>query len=124
LTARALEDAGITTVVIGAALDILARCGTPRTVYNDMPLGNPLGKPFDRSMHRDTLRLALTLAVDAKSPGTVVETPFVWDAFDTDEAWKRNFCYIDPNTPEKYLAMGKENRQRRLDNKAKGLFRE
>ncbi len=106
-----------------------------------MPLGNPLGKPFDRSMHRETLRLALTLAVDAKSPGTVVETSFVWDAFDTDKSWKRNFCFIDPNTPEKYLAMGEvcfidpntpekylamgeENRQRRLDNKAKGLFRE
>lgn len=89
-----------------------------------MPLGNPLGKPFDRSMQRSTLLQSLQLAINATEPGQVVETPFVWDPLDTDESWKNNFCYIDPNDPEKYLAMGEENRQRRLDNKAKGLFRE
>ena len=123
MTARALEERGIVTVVIGAALDILKQCGTPRVLYNDMPLGNPLGKPFDRPMHEATLRAALALAAEAVEAGQVVETPNVWDALDKDEAWKKHFMWIDPNDPHKYLQMGEENRSKRLENKAKGLFR-
>ena len=123
MTARALEEHGIVTVVIGAALDILEQCGTPRVLYNDMPLGNPLGKPFDRSMHEATLRAALVLAAEAVAAGQVVETPYVWDALDKDEVWKKHFMWIDPNDPQKYLQMGEENRSKRLENKAKGLFR-
>jgi len=109
--------------VIGAALDILKQCGTPRVLYNDMPLGNPLGKPFDRPMHEATLRAALALAAEAVEAGQVVETPNVWDALDKDEAWKKHFMWIDPNDPHKYLQMGEENRSKRLETKAKGLFR-
>ena len=109
--------------MIGAALDILEQCGTPRVLYNDMPLGNPLGKPFDRPMHEATLRAALALAAEAVEAGQVVETPNVWDALDKDEAWKKHFMWIDPSDPHKYLQMGEENRSKRLENKAKGLFR-
>ena len=109
--------------MIGAALDILEQCGTPRVLYNDMPLGNPLGKPFDRPMHEATLRAALALAAEAAEAGQVVETPYVWDTLDKDEAWKKHFMWIDPSDPHKYLQMGEENRSKRLENKAKGLFR-
>jgi len=104
-------------------MDILEQCGTPRVLYNDMPLGNPLGKPFDRSMHEATLRAALTLAAEAVEAGQVVETPYIWDALDEGEAWKKHFMWIDPSDPQKYLQMGEQNRSKRLENKAKGLFR-
>ena len=44
-------------------------------------------------------------------------------ALDEGEAWKKHFMWIDPNDPQKYLQMGEENRSKRLENKAKGLFR-
>ena len=109
--------------MVRAAIDVLEQCGTPRVLYNDMPLGNPLGKPFDRPMHEATLRAALALAEEAIEAGQVVETPYVWDSLDKDEAWKKHFMWIDPNDPQKYLQMGEENRSKRLENKAKGLFR-
>ena len=72
-------------------------------------------------MHEATLRAALALAAEAVAAGQVVETPYVWDALDEGEAWKKHFMWIDPNDPQKYLQMGEENRSKRLENKAKGL---
>ena len=56
MTARTLEQNGISTIVIGSAWDILERCGTPRVLYNDLPLGNPVGKPFDLQMQTKTMQ--------------------------------------------------------------------
>ena len=111
------------TVVIGAALDILEQGGTPRVLYNDMPLGNPSENHLIAQCIEATLRAALALAAEAAEAGQVVETPYVWDALDKDEAWKKHFMWIDPSDPHKYLQMGEENRSKRLENKAKGLFR-
>ena len=45
LTARALEAAGISTVVLGCARDIVEHVGVPRLLFSDFPLGNAAGKP-------------------------------------------------------------------------------
>ena len=91
LAARVLESAGICTVIVGAAMDIVNHCGVPRFLYNDMPLGNPLGKPLDHSMQRQTLHQALDL-VDVATGPVVARTEFHWSL---DDAWRANFMRID-----------------------------
>jgi D-proline reductase (dithiol) PrdB len=90
LAARVLEAAGICTVIIGAARDIVNHCGVPRFLYNDMPLGNPLGRPDDQSMQRETLHQALELVATASGP-VIAQTPFQWSS---DDAWRSNFMRI------------------------------
>jgi len=42
LVARYLEAAGISTVLLACAKDIVEHCGVPRAVFSDFPLGNGL----------------------------------------------------------------------------------
>jgi hypothetical protein len=45
LLARFLEGAGIPTVIMGAAKDIVEHCGVPRFLFSDLPLGNAAALP-------------------------------------------------------------------------------
>ena len=40
LAAHCLETAGIATVIMGCAKDIIEHVGVPRLLFNDLPLGN------------------------------------------------------------------------------------
>ena len=107
-------------MVIGSALDITEHCGTPRFIFNDLPLGNPLGKPFDKSMQRKSVDLALNLAETASKPGVVISTGFRWA--DNDD-WKDNYARVDDSNREALLRMGEENRRHRALNNARGINR-
>ena len=48
ILARAIEESGTPTVVVGSAFDILQRGNPPRVAYVDFPLGHSCGKPFDK----------------------------------------------------------------------------
>ena len=120
LTARTLEAGGIATVVIGSALDITEHCGTPRTIFNDLPLGNPLGKPFDKSMQRKSVDLALNLAETASAPGIAIPTDFRWS---DNEDWKENYSRVDDSNRQSLLQMGEENRKQRALNHSRGITR-
>jgi D-proline reductase (dithiol) PrdB len=92
LMARYLEANGIATVVMGCALDIVERCGVPRFLFSDFPLGNSAGRPFDTESQRATLASALALFDDATAPRTTRRSPQRWA---DDDAWKRDFMNID-----------------------------
>ena len=47
LAAHCLETAGIATVIMGCAKDIIEYVGVPRLLFNDLPLGNAAGLPHD-----------------------------------------------------------------------------
>ena len=96
LTARHLEAAGVPTVVMGCARDIVESAGVPRFLFSDFPLGNSAGKPNDRESQRDTLARALDLLESATAPRTTVQSPQRWA---TDASWKRDFYRLDL-TPE------------------------
>lgn len=105
LVARHLEQAGIPTVVIGSARDIVEQCGVPRFLFTDFPLGNPCGAPYDVGMQSSIVGMALDLLENARFPRTTVQTPFRWP----DDAWRVNFMRAD--IPEEELrAMGEERR--------------
>ena len=106
LAARHLEEHGIPTVMFGCARDIVERCGVPRFMFSDFPLGNPTGRPRDLDMQRAVLRMGLDLLVGATGPGTTVPTPYRWSE---DSSWKDKVFtpeqpFQDGETTEKWLA--------------------
>ena len=92
LAARHLESAGIATVIMGCAKDIVEYVGVPRLVFSDFPLGNAAGKPDDVVSQRQTLQLALDLLVSAHAARTTVQSP---QRFADDCDWKLDFYNID-----------------------------
>lgn len=78
LAARVLEEAGIPTVVMGAAHDIVLAAGAPRFVFSDFPLGNSAGRPHDPHSQSIVLNAALDALDVAVAPGYVAQTPLKW----------------------------------------------
>lgn len=97
LAARALEAAGIATVIMGCAKDIVEYVGVPRLLFSDFPLGNAAGKPHDAVSQASTLELALAILERAPAPRTTVQSPIVWSA---DPAWKLDYSNAELLTAE------------------------
>ena len=91
LAARALEAAGIATVVMGAAKDIVELCGVPRFLFSDLPLGNAAGLAHDAASQDETLELALELLEQATAPRTTVRNPLPWPG---RPGWKRDYMNL------------------------------
>jgi len=99
LIARHLEAAGIPTVILGAAKDIVETVGVPRFVFSDVPLGNPAGRPFDVDSQRLALECALRLLETAPGPRTTWQSPVRW-ADDGDHSWKLDYNNPDTLSPD------------------------
>jgi hypothetical protein len=97
LAARALEQSGIATVILGCAKDIVEHVGVPRFVFSDFPLGNAAGRPNDRPSQVSTVELALDLLGAAPAPRTTVQSPLSWSA---DPSWKLDYCNIERLSPD------------------------
>jgi glycine/betaine/sarcosine/D-proline reductase family selenoprotein B len=96
LVARHLEAAGIATVVMGAAKDVVEFCGVPRFCFSDVPLGNAAGRPDDLASQEATLELALRLLEVAPGPRTTGQSPLRWAE---DASWKLDYCNADRIDP-------------------------
>ena len=92
LIANTLEAAGIPTVVMGAARDIVENVGVARFYFSDLPLGHSAGKPNDQQSQRRTLLGALALFDSAASARTTVQSSERWAENDD---WKQDFMNID-----------------------------
>lgn len=91
LVARRLEAAGIATVVMGCAKDIVEHVGVPRFLFSDFPLGNAAGRPHDVPSQDTTLELALQLLESACGPRTTMQSPLHWSA---SHEWKLDYSNI------------------------------
>ncbi|MBA2961676.1 MULTISPECIES: glycine reductase [Ramlibacter] len=118
LTARALEAAGIATVIMGCALDIVEHVGVPRLLFSDFPLGNAAGKPHDGTSQEATLALALDLLQTATGPRTTVQSPQRWSV---SADWKPDYCNPERASPAELARLradfdaGKETARARRD---------
>jgi hypothetical protein len=92
LLARYLEEAGIPTVVMGAAKDIVEYCGVPRFLFSDFPLGNAAARPNDPASQDLNFELALRLFESAPAPRTTVQSPLVWAQ---DPTWKLDYYNLE-----------------------------
>jgi len=97
LTARAIENAGVPTVVMGCAKDIVEYVGAPRFLFSDFPLGNAAGRPHDAESQYRTLGLALDVLERAPGPMTTIQNPERWSA---DHSWKEDISNIEKLSPE------------------------
>ena len=97
LAARALETAGIATLVMGSAKDIVEYVGVPRFLFSDFPLGNSAGRPKDEASQDFTLELALKLLAGAPAARTTVQSPLRWSA---SSDWKLDYSNIARLSPE------------------------
>jgi hypothetical protein len=107
LVARHIEAAGLPTVIMGCAKDIVEHAGVPRFAFSDFPLGNSAGRPFDVESQRQTLELALRTLESAPGPRTTVQSPQRWN---DDARWKLDYLDLTKLTPEKL-----EERRREFD---------
>ena len=73
--ARALEEAGISTVIIccDAFGDTIRNLGVPRALLTPHMMGRPIGMPNDRERQTAVLRTALDLLANATAPCDVRE---------------------------------------------------
>ena len=120
LTARHLEVAGIPTVILGSALDVVEHCGVPRFLFTDFPLGNPCGKPFDASMQEAITAQGIDLLESADGPRTTVRTPFRWGG---DESWRDRYMEVRAEDLADLARRGEARRARRVREKAQGKAR-
>ena len=97
LAARALEEAGIASLVMGCAKDIVEYVGVPRFVFSHFPLGNAAGRPNDVASQDFTLNLALELLENAPAPRTTVQSPLRWPG---PPDWTLDYCNIERLSPQ------------------------
>ena len=107
LVARALEEQGIATVIVGSARDVVEHCGVPRFLFTDFPLGNPCGLPWDRAMQRRIAELALELLEGASAPRTTRQAPFEWG----DQRWRERFMQVTEQNRAALQAEGEERKR-------------
>ncbi len=112
LVARELEAVGISTVVMGAAKDIVEHVGVPRLLFSDFPLGNAAGRPRDVASQDETLELALRLLESARAPRTTLQSPLRWS---DDPAWKLDYSNPDRLSPEELARRRAEAEAARIE---------
>ena len=116
LVARHLEAAGLPTVVVGSARDIVEECGVARFLFSDLPLGNACGRPGDVAMQRDITGMALDLLESAGAPRTTVQAPV---AFGEDDAWKERYARVDAENAAELRRAGELRREQQARRKAR-----
>jgi hypothetical protein len=115
LLARYLEEAGISTVIMGAAKDIVEYCGVPRFLFSDFPLGNSAAKPNDADSQALNFELALRLLEGAPAPRTTVQSPLRWS---TDAAWKLDYSNLEKLSADEIARLRDEAERARITARA------
>ena len=77
---RAIEEAGIPTIIIAALPPVVRQTGTPRAVAPLVPMGANAGEPNNPDMQRDIVKATLEQLVAIDTPGKVVSLPFEYIA--------------------------------------------
>ena len=108
LVARSLEAAGVATVVMGAARDIVELCGAPRFLFSDFPLGNAAGRPWDLASQDQTLALALGVLESAVGPRTTAVNPLRWPG---PSGWRDDYMNLAALSTED-IARRREDNER------------
>ena len=88
LAAHCLETAGIATVIMGCAKDIIEHIGVPRLLFNDLPLGNAAGLPDDPAAQDLVAQLAVDMLVEAAAPRSTKQSPLIWSGA---ADWKKDY---------------------------------
>jgi hypothetical protein len=104
--ARAIEAAGISTILVTMLPNWAERRGVPRTLGVEFPFGHPLGKAGDRDQQLGVIRHALQVLRDATTPGEIVHHDEVWEG--DEREWRKRW---QPSEPSPIIAFMRERAQ-------------
>lgn len=77
---RAIEEAGIPTIIIAALPPVVRQNGTPRAVAPLVPMGANAGEPNNPEMQINILRDTLKQLIAIPSAGKIVPLPYEYVA--------------------------------------------
>ena len=78
LVARAIEAAGVPTVIAMMYKQVADTVRPPRVALVRFPFGQPLGEPGNADQQRVIVEDALRLLATATEPGTIEALPYRW----------------------------------------------
>ncbi len=77
---RAIEEAGIPTIIIAALPPVVRQNGTPRATAPIVPMGANVGEPHNIEQQTNILRDTLTQLVEISTPGKIIPLPYEYIA--------------------------------------------
>ena len=77
---RAIEEAGIPTIIIAALPPVVRQNGTPRAVAPLVPMGANAGEPNNKEMQTNILKDTLEQLVAIPSAGKIIQLPYEYVA--------------------------------------------
>ena len=77
---RAIEEAGIPTIIIAALPPVVRQTGPPRAVAPLVPMGANAGEPNNKEMQTAIVKSTLEEMMKMDSPGKVVSLPYEYVA--------------------------------------------
>ena len=77
---RAIEEAGIPTILIAALPPVVRQNGTPRAVAPRVPMGANVGEPHNIEMQTGIMKDTLEALVSIETPGKIVPLPYEYIA--------------------------------------------
>ena len=80
LVQRAIEEAGIPTIIIAALPPVVRQTGTPRAVAPLVPMGANAGEPNNREMQYNIVKDTLEQLEKIESAGKIVSLPYEYIA--------------------------------------------
>ena len=80
LVQRAIEEAGIPTIIIAALPPVVRQTGTPRAVAPLVPMGANAGEPNNKEMQYNIVKDTLEQIEEIESAGKIVSLPYEYIA--------------------------------------------
>ena len=77
---RAIEEAGIPTIIIAALPPVVRQAVTPSAVAPLVPMGANAGAPNDVEMQTAIVKATLEQLIEIETPGKIVPLPFEYVA--------------------------------------------
>jgi len=77
---RAIEQAGIPTIIIAALPPVVRQNGSPRAVAPRVPMGANAGEPNNPEMQTNIVKDALRQLIEIETPGKIVPLPYEYIA--------------------------------------------
>ncbi len=77
---RAIEEAGIPTIIIAALPPVVRQTGTPRAVAPLVPMGANAGEPNNIEMQYNLVKDSLVQLEKIQTPGKIVPLPYEYVA--------------------------------------------
>ena len=77
---RAIEEAGIPTIIIAALPPVVRQNGSPRAVAPLVPMGANAGEPNNVEMQTNILKDTLKKLIEIPSAGKIISLPYEYVA--------------------------------------------